>query len=82
MKKKDYLVNKSEKKEILYNLINAVLAGCLVLLGSFSSGDITIKGFAMAVLASLAVIITQFKSYWDGEKKEYSSSVKLFSFVK
>jgi hypothetical protein len=70
---------KSQKKEIIYNLVNAGLAGALVLLGSFSTGEITWKGFCFAVIASSIVILTKFKEYWDGEKGEYSS--KVFNFV-
>jgi hypothetical protein len=80
MKKKDCLISKENKKEIIYNLINALLAGFLVLLGSFSNGEITGKGIFFAIVTALIVVVTKFKDYWDGEKGEYST--KLFSFVR
>jgi hypothetical protein len=79
MKKKDCLIDSKQKKEIVYNLINGFLAGFLVLLGSFSTGELTAKGIFFSVVASLIVVITKFKEYWDGEKNEYTS--KVFSFV-
>lgn len=71
---------KSQKKEVIYNLINAGLAGSLVLLGSFSTGSLTTEGICAAITAGLIVMITQFKSYWDKEKPEYCSP-KLFRFI-
>lgn len=72
------LFRKQEKKEILYNLINSALAGLLVLVGAFSTGNITKQGFIFAIMASLAVCITKFKEYWDGEKKEYMNNIANF----
>jgi hypothetical protein len=81
MKKKDCLIRKNQKKEIIYNVVNSLLAGALVLLGSFSVGEITLKGFCFAALASLAVAVGQFKNYWESEKKEYSN-LKLFAIIR
>jgi len=80
MKKKKGLITHEQKKEIIYNLINAGLAGFLVLLGSLSNGEITGKGIIFAIIASLIVMATKFKEYWDGEKGEYTS--KLFTFIR
>jgi hypothetical protein len=80
MKKK--LLKEYQKKEIIYNIVNSLLAGALVLLGSFSVGEITMKGFCFAVLASLAVAVGQFKNYWESEKKEYSQNLKLFAIIR
>lgn len=66
--------------EIFYNLINSILAGALVLLGSFTSGSINHEAMAAAVIASAVVAISQFKNYWDGEKKEFSKH--MFTFIK
>ena len=68
-----------ENREIVWNIINALLAGALVLFGNFASGEITSKGICVAIVAFFIVAITQFKNYWDGEKGEYST--KLFTFV-
>jgi hypothetical protein len=74
MKKK-----KSNRNEIVWNIINSLLAGMLVLFGNFASGEITIKGLCAAFAAFFIVAITQFKNYWDGEKGEYANH--LFAFV-
>ena len=79
MTKKSINPFKKNKNEIYYNLINAGLAGGLVLLGSFSDGDITLKGFCFAIITSMIVLITKFKEYWNGEANEYIS--KIFNFI-
>lgn len=68
-------------KEILWNIINSLLAGALVLFGAFSTGSISWESFLIAFGASAIVAITQFKDYWSSEKPEYCNT-KLFSFVK
>lgn len=73
------LLKREEKREIIWNLINSGLAGGLVLLGSFSTGEFSWRGFILAGVASLIVLLTKFKEYWDGEKGEYS--YKLFKFL-
>lgn len=71
---------KENKNEIFYNLINAALAGALVLLGSFTSGEITHEAMTFAIIASGIVMISQFKNYWDGEKGSFTTHI--FSFIK
>ena len=70
-------------KEILWNLINAGLAGALVFLGACSSGSITYQSFIIATIASLTVVFTKFKEYWTTEEPEYRTkkSLKLFNFI-
>jgi len=68
------------KNKIIWNLINALLAGGLVLVGSFSSGNITMQSFIVAMMASLAVAITQFKEFWNKERKEFVS-MPIFKFL-
>jgi hypothetical protein len=80
MKKKNNVVTKQNKKEIFYNIVNSVLAGLLVFLGSLSSGEITMKGISFSIIATLIVIVNKFKEYWDGERGEYTT--KLFNFIK
>ena len=70
---------KKNKNEILWNIINSLLAGALVLFGNFTSGEITIKGLCAAFAAFCIVALTQFKNYWDGEKGEYAS--RMFNFI-
>jgi len=70
---------KHNKNEILYNLINAGLAGGLVILGSCTTGEITLKGLGIGFIASLIVFVTKFKEYWEGQNNEYSK--KIFNFI-
>ena len=69
----------SQAKEIIYNIINSLLAGVLVLLGAFSTGNIDKQALCTAGIAALIVAFSQFKKYWDGEKEQYST--KIFNFV-
>lgn len=71
---------KKNKSEIIWNIVNSMLAGSLVFLGSLTSGQITKIGLITALITCLVVIVTKFKDYWSKEEKEYS--VKLFNFVK
>ena len=72
---------KTQKQEILWNLINSGLAGVLVLLGSLTSGGISLNAFCVALATALIVAITQFKNYWQNEEKEYKSN-KTYGFMK
>lgn len=77
MKKKNPF--KTNTHEIKYNLINCGISSGLVFLGGMSSGEITMQGIGMAVIAGLIVFFTKFKNYWAGERKEYST--KIFNFI-
>jgi len=70
---------KENKSEILYNLINAALAGGLVTLGSFANGNITPNGLCVGFVAGMVVLITKFKEYWAGQQSEYTRH--LFNFI-
>jgi len=67
-------------KEIIWNIVNSLLAGALVLFGAFSTGNITFESFVLAFCAASVVAITQFRDYWSSERPEYHP--KLFSFIK
>ena len=71
---------KSNKKEIVWNIVNSGLAGALVLLGAFSAGSITWKGVIVAIIAAGSVAIGQFKKYWESEQAEYTCKT-LGSFL-
>ena len=60
-----------QKKEIIWNLINAGLAGALVLLGSFTQGVPNIEGIFVAVIAAVIIFVTKIKEYWLKEEAEY-----------
>lgn len=79
MKKKSIL--KKNGDEIMYHLINSLLAGALVLLGSFTSGILTEQSIITAVVTSLIIAVTKFYEYWKSEEKEYvGKRSKIFSF--
>ena len=69
----------AERKEIKWNIINSLLSGALVFLGSLADLKFEWIGVGAAFIVAVIVAITKFKDYWDGEKKEYSS--KLFKFL-
>lgn len=69
----------NNKKEIIWNVVNSLLAGALVLAGACADGSVTQQGLFVAIATAAVVAITKFKEYWQGEEKEYSS--KLFTFI-
>jgi hypothetical protein len=69
----------SQKKEIIWNVINSLLAGTLVLLGALSTGNISMESMCLATITALIVAISQFKDYWTKEQKEYRN--KAFMFI-
>lgn len=71
---------KTQKQEIVWNLINAGLAGALVFLGSLTSGNITLNGVVASLIAAGVVMFTKFKDYWSTQEGEYTT--KLFNFIK
>jgi hypothetical protein len=78
---KKELLCKTEKREIIYNIINCFLIFIISLGSSIVATDFqwTWKGFIVAFIIGLLVAATKFKSYWDGEVGEYSN--KIFSIV-
>ena len=70
---------KSQKNEILWNIINSGLAGALVLLGSFADGTITSRGVIVALAAAGIIAFTKFKDYWKTQEGKYT--YKLFTFI-
>lgn len=68
-------------KEILWNLINALLAGLISLTSSsLVQGEISVKGFCIALVIAVSIGVVQFKNFWDAEKPEYCN--KLFNIIK
>lgn len=72
------ILTRENKRELLWNVTNSLLAAALVLLGNFAGGQITEQGFIYAVIAAGIVFITQMKEWVQEEKSEYCS--KLFKF--
>ena len=72
------IIMDQQKKQIFWNIVNSLLAGVLVILGSCASGGLTWNGLGLAVVAGLTVAVTKFKSFWEKEEGDYT---KIFSFV-
>jgi len=71
---------KSQKKEIIWNVVNSLLAGGLVMMGGLTTGGISRETLLLSLLVGLTAAFTQFKTYWVKEQSEYST--KLFTFIK
>lgn len=50
---------------IIWNIVNAVLAGVLVILGACSVGEISLETFIIAVVIGFIVAVNQFKDFWE-----------------
>ena len=75
--------NKMEQqtKEIIWNFVNAGLAGLLVTIGACTDGTITYNGILAAILAGIIVAVTKFKTYWETQEGEYSRKNTAFTFI-
>lgn len=68
--------------KITANIVNSLLAGALVFLGSCSTGEIDQKSIIIAISASFIVAITQFKDYLiKSEQLDCPGQTKLFNFL-
>jgi hypothetical protein len=67
-------------KEIIWNLVNAGLAGGLVFLGACSTGHMDKDTFIIAAIVGITAAVIQFKDYWAKEEEEYKYK-KLFQFL-
>lgn len=70
---------RNNSDEIGWNLINAALAGLLVFLGAFASGNISLQACATAAVAALIVAVTKFRDYWSTQQSEFRFN--LFNFI-
>ena len=68
----------SQSKEIVWNLVNSLLAGGLVFFGSVLNGGLSWVGVGAALVASVIVAITKFSEYWKGEQSEYCKCLGNF----
>lgn len=87
MTKKAKSVIEKNKEEIKWNIINSLIAGVLVLFGSFTSTGFTftLNGILSAICGALIVAVTKFSEYWKTQEKEYldksSKKLNLFNFM-
>lgn len=67
-------------KEILWNIINSLLAGGIFFAGSFSATThITMNAILTASIISLGVALTQFREYWMKQELPVKSK-KMYAF--
>jgi hypothetical protein len=70
---------KKNRDEIIWNIVNACLAGMISFLSALiAAGEINWKVIVVSLITAVLIMCIKFKSYWDGEKKEY---IKIFEFV-
>ena len=71
---------RAQKKEVIWNVINSVLAGAISFFSALiASGQLNWKVVGVSLITALLVACVKFKNYWDGEKKEYQA--KIFRFL-
>lgn len=75
MTKKKINPFKKNKYEIMYKLINSFLAGALVFLGALTDGGVDEKTIFISLVAACVIAVGQFKDYFSGQEKEYSSKM-------
>lgn len=74
---------KNNKDEIIWNIINSLIAGVLVFAGAIAGAGFKFssEGFLIALATSLIVALTKFKDYWATQEGEYRNAKNLFCFV-
>ena len=76
-KKKDIL--KKNRNEIIWNIVNACLAGAISFFSALiAAGELNWKVIMVSLITAALVMCIKFKSYWDGEKKEYEKMIFKF----
>lgn len=65
---------------ITYNIVNSLLAGALVMLGSLTDGQITTQGIFFALVAGSLVAVTKFKDFWTASGKDLKKNT-FFNFI-
>ena len=72
----------NQKSEIIWNIVNSLMAGGLVFLGGLSSGNLRWGTITAALIASAVVALTKFSDYWKSEETEYKSGrPPIFTFI-
>lgn len=72
---------KKNLNEIIWNIVNSLLAGALIFLGALTNGNIDEKTILIAGMTAGIIAISQFRDYWKTQEKEYTGSLKLFKFI-
>lgn len=81
------MVKHNQSKEVFWNIVNAVLAGCIALFSSLITllsekeltGDNIAKAVSIAAVTSALVALYKFQTYWQKEENDYCRG--LFNLV-
>ena len=71
-------MTKKQKSEILWNIVNSLLAGGLVFLGGLLNGKITGELLLASGIAAAIIACTKFSDYWKKEESEYTKMLAKF----
>lgn len=66
------LVTTENKREILWNVINAFILGGAVFFGAFIDGQVSRSELLASFGAAVILFLSKMGDYWKGEKGEYS----------
>jgi hypothetical protein len=69
---------KKQKSEVVWNIVNSLLAGGLVFLGGLLNGGITKELLCASAVAAGIIVITKFSDYWKEEESEYTKMLAKF----
>jgi hypothetical protein len=70
---------KKNRDEIIWNIVNAALAGAISFLSALiAAGEMNWKVVMVSLITSALVVCIKFKNYWNGEKKEYEKMIFKF----
>jgi hypothetical protein len=67
-------------RKVFWNLINSLIAGSLVIIGSLTDGEVTSKGLMIAIVAGTAIFLSQFRDFWAKEEQEFTA-MPMFKFI-
>lgn len=69
---------KSNKWEIYYNIINALLFGGVYFIGNVTAlREVTTGGIVQSLLISLGIFLIKFRDYWVTQEREYKNCKKI-----
>jgi len=69
---------KDNKNEIKYHVVNCLIAGGLVFVGTIADGSVTNTGILASIGAALLVCLIKFKTYWASQEDEYTNKILTF----
>lgn len=78
MANKEEIITTENKREILWVVINAFLAGCLVFIGAFIDGGLSRTDLIASFGAAAILFLTKISDYWKSEEGEYCKGFGMF----